>query len=288
MIFFAVLFVSCGDFGAYSLLFNEKDVESRFNKFADFSEKSLSLDSLPSKYTGLVITDIHFGSDKTRHDTDFFKWLADFYDRSDDSMKPRFMVCLGDIAEHGWESEFRDYNQFVQKVKDIAVEKLHLATADDFPSYTILGNHDLYNNGWEDWKNLVYPYNSSYYFDVGKFRFYALDTANGSIGNEQLEDFESLIKKDLRPKIVLSHYPIFSGGRHLFEIHDSYERNRLIADFAKNNVPLILEGHVHEYKDYSWGNFTESIVGSFLAYRKFAVVTMDETDGSVKMIRFTY
>lgn len=285
---FLLILSSCGEYGAYSFLFKEDDVERRFSEFKDVSSPSLSETVLPSKYSGIIVTDVHFGGSETFKEEKFFERLSSHYDTAEDGMKPRFLVCLGDTANSGASSELKDFNSFAFKVKTMAKEKLNLSSEDDFPVYTILGNHDLYNNGWDNWKKLVYPYTSSFYFDVGKFRFYGLDTASGSVGNDQLKAWEKHIKSNSMPKIVLSHYPIFAGGIALFEIHDTYERNRLITDFAKNNVKMIFEGHYHSDVDYNWGKFMEVDVGSFLYNRLFALVTMDESDDSVSVSRFTY
>ena len=276
--------VSCGEMGVYALLFGEDDVQDRFDGFPNFTNSALNSSISAAgltKYTGIAISDIHFGSSKPRHEDDFLKWLSDYYDSVDEAKKPRFLMCLGDTANAGFQRELNDYNAFLLRVKDLAKEKLGLSSADDFPVYTILGNHDLYNNGVENWKSSVYPYTSTYFFDVGKFRFYALDTASGSLGSDQMSAFKKHMKSNSKPKIVLSHYSFYAGGILLFSIHDTYERNKIITYCAESNVKLILEGHQHEPQSFNWGKFNEYVVGSILDYGIFGLVTMDEADDSV-------
>lgn len=288
-----LIFSSCGEFGVYSLLFGEEDAEARYSSFSDKSCAALSAESLSAKgltkYCGIVITDPHFGSSKTRHEDEFYDWLRNTYNTAEEPLKPRFLVCLGDTADSGKKGQYEDFNNFAAKVKEIAKEKLSLKSTDDFPVYTILGNHDLYNNGWSDWKDLIYPYTSSYYFDVGKFRFFGTDTGSGSLGNDQLKDFEKLLKADSSSKIVLSHYPIYAGGIMVFAIHDTYERNRILTACAKGNVKQILTGHQHEPIDFTdYEIFQEHVIGSFVYKRVFALLTMDEKDGSVTYKRIDY
>ena len=285
---------SCGAFGAYSLLFGEEDVESRYSSFTDKSCDALKPENLASlgltKYSGILIADPHFGSSETRHEDTFYEWLKNYYDTADATKKPRFLVCLGDTADSGKKGQYEDFNSFAAKVKEIAKEKLSLSSTDEFPVYNVLGNHDLYDtDGWKHYKELIYPYTSTYFFTVGKFRFYTIDTGSGSLGEDQLKDFEKLLAADPSPKAVLTHYPIYAGGILVFAIHDTYERNRILTACAKHNVKQIFEGHQHTPNDYTdFGSFQEHIIGSFLYNRKCSIITLDESTNSITHTRLDY
>ena len=284
---------SCGELGAYAFLFGEEDVEERYSSFTDESCPALSEASLSAQgitaYSGLIITDSHFGSGEARHEDAFYEWLGAFYDTAEEAKKPRFLINLGDTADFGAKDQYEAFNTFAANVRKIAQEKLGLASAEEFPVYSVLGNHDLYDrNGWKNFKELLAPHSSSYYFTVGTFRFYGVDTGGGSMGGAQLSDFERLLRADAAPKVVFSHYPIYAGGVLVFAIHDTYERNRIIAACAENNVRHLFEGHQHEPRDFDFGPLEEHIVGSFLYKRRVGLLTLDERTESITHTRIEY
>ena len=315
-----LIFFSCSQYGFFWGLFGEDDVDDRsaslsnFNSLSpDFSKQTALLPDSP-KYSVLIITDLHYGSEREELDEKpVLDWLENWFKKysgkgenpSDKDLTkiPRFAVNIGDTADGGKRDEFKLYLEFEKEIKRIANKYLYgdddasmdYTTNDKFKIYSILGNHDLYHNGVEPFMELIFPYNSSYFFTVDStpndshsgFSYYFLDTANGTTGTSQLDDFKDKIKSDGRPKIVFTHYPVYAGGTDFFMIlQNTIERNTLLTYFAENNVRQVYEGHAHKNygKDYD-GKFREDVIGSLRfssrANKQCAIFTVDEASETV-------
>ncbi|MBR1403711.1 MAG: metallophosphoesterase [Treponema sp.] len=295
--------LSCSNYGFFWGLFDEDDVDSRSSTVRALSD--ISSDYLPnvqsqtiassSTYSVLLVTDLHFGT--SREDLDenaFLEWFENLYKTSDATKIPRFIVNLGDTADGGHRSEFKDYLAFENRLKAIAGRYLYGETDDTpddkrkFRVYSVLGNHDLYNNGCNEYPEFCFPYISSYHFDVtvdastNGFSFYFLDTANGTMGTKQLEDFNKKLAADPKPKIVCTHYPVYAGGQSLFMIlQNTLERNTILTYFAENNVKQVYEGHVHRTYGFDYKIFREDVIGSLRYNKTCALFTVNEQAGTV-------
>lgn len=307
IVFLVTVFFSC-NYGFFWGLFGEENVDERSASMRslqddtpNFQAQSISLPKITGKsYSALVITDLHYGADwGNNKEDDFLEWFEDRIISCRDSSPekiPRFIVNLGDTADGGHRSEFKDYVAFENRVKALAAEKLGDS---DYKIYSILGNHDLYNNGVTEYDSLCYPYISSYYFSIDSdpydsfkgFSFYFLDTANGTLGEYQLKDFKDKISDDSRPKIVLSHYPIYAGAGEadalLMRLQNTMERNTLLTYFSKYNVKQVYEGHIHKRTWFDFKKFREDVIQSF-RYGEAAVFTVNESAGTVstEIIKF--
>ena len=291
-------FSSCANYGFYQLLFGEEDVDERFSGFSDLSgETVLSSDlGLGGKYSFIVVTDVHIGASDVHSSkmSEFLDEISSLFESSDKTKIPRFIINLGDTADGGHLSECSDYNSYLERIRNLAVKKNVVDSAEDFKIYTILGNHDLYNNGWKNWKKTIYPYKSTYYFSLSAdssslpFSFYFVDTGNGAFGTDQLDDFEKLLKSDSNPKMVFSHYPFYSDNVPFMALEDTTERNYLLSLFAKNNVKALFGGHVHTVFEHGFGSFSQINTSALFKNEAFRLVTVDESTLSVstKLIGF--
>ena len=297
----SLAFSSCANYGFYQLLFGEEDVDERFSGFSDLSgETVLALDlGLNGKYSFIVVTDVHIGASDVRSSkmNDFLNEISLLFESIDKTKIPRFIVNLGDTADGGHLSEYNNYNSYLEKIRKLAVEKNVVSSTEAFKIYTILGNHDLYNNGWTDWKKTVYPYKSTYYFSLSSgeadydslpFSFYFVDTGNGAFGTDQLDAFEKLLKSDPNPKMIFSHYPFYSDNVPFMALEDTTERNYLLSLFAKNNVKALFGGHVHTVFEHGFGSFSQINTSALFKNEAFRLVTVDESTLSVstKLIGF--
>lgn len=292
----SLAFSSCANYGFYQLLFGEEDVDERFSGFSDLSgETVISSDlGLGGKYSFIVVTDVHIGASDVHSSkmNDFLDEISSLFESSDKTKIPRFIVNLGDTADGGHLSECNDYNSYLEKIRNLAVEKKVVNAAEDFKVYTILGNHDLYNNGWTGWKKTIYPYKSTYYFSLSSgsspFSFYFVDTGNGAFGTDQLDSLEKLLKSDPNPKMIFSHYPFYSDNVPLMALEDTAERNYLLSLFAKNNVKALFGGHVHTVFEHCLGGFSQVNTSALFKNGAFRLVTVDESNTSVstKLIEF--
>lgn len=280
-------FISSCNFGIPAFLWNSDDAEQRSTKITSLTEQSdtpyADAVSGEQSYSFVVITDVHFGADETRHDQEFLSWFAQQLHNTDVSFRPRFVVCLGDTADGGKNSELDDYNNtLVANIVSLGNSAWSPnSVGQPFKVYTILGNHDLYNDGGDAWAEKIYPHTSYYRFSAGGFSWYFLDTANGTLGSKQLSDFEDKAKNDSLPKIVFSHYPVYAGGNLLLTLQNTMERNRLITAFANDNVKYVFEGHTHYDRTFSFGCFEERITASYLYDRECCLVTVNRSTGAV-------
>ena len=157
-ILFLFAFSSCANYGFYQLLFGEEDVDDRFSGFSDLSGETVLSSSLGlnGKYSFIVVTDVHIGASDVRSSkmNDFLDEISSLFESIDKTKIPRFIVNLGDTADGGHLSEYNDYNSYLEKIRKLAVEKNVVSSTEAFKIYTILGNHDLYNNGWTDWEKI--------------------------------------------------------------------------------------------------------------------------------------
>ena len=135
--------------------------------------------------------------------------------------------------------------------------------------FHIAGNHDLFFDGWEQFKQMIGP--SVYWFEVifpgGKDLFISLDTATGTLGNKQtrwLKSFLSENRQEYRHCIILTHVNIFytdnsqttSGN---LPIEETYA---LIDLLGRHDVSLVLQGHDHYREDLTYNNVRYVVLGA--------------------------
>jgi len=175
-----------------------------------------------------------------------------------------FVIFGGDLTMFGKEAE---YKNFINHANQLTV-----------PSYPAIGNHDLYNNGWENYWRSLGP--SVYSFCGGNAKFVVIDTASGEIGQKQMEWIRKELKENKQPlTFVVTHVPIYGGSHGICEFPKSQERQELIDLFEKYEVDYVLEGHYHGYvyissngvRYITSGSFSEGLLDSgqrhFLVFR---------------------
>ena len=267
-----LIFTSCS-YGPEDAFFREANSNKRTQSICELGQTDVPIIS-EDVYTVAVFSDVHFGKKKAvRHEQEFLDWLQK---EKDNGTAPAFCICLGDIADHGLESEFKDYVDFSKQVEAI------LGTG---KIYNVLGNHDLYNDGWEHYSKLVFPYKSIYHFNTKGFSWYCIDSASGTLGKKQYQKLKKAFENDSAPKIIMTHIPIYSNpmnylGYHTFQ--NTYEADQLLTLYAQNNVKLILNGHIHKtYQNY-FNNCIELTVPSIIKDNRWMVITIDEQNCSIK------
>jgi len=276
LVFLFFLFPSC-NFGAFWLEFGEESVESRARVLVDLGDLKQNPSVSGSVFSFVALTDCHFGSSRVgRRDDEFLSAFGELFSCADESMRPSFAVCLGDIADGGRQGEYDDYNAFAEKIS--AAGKKSLGT-DEFFVYGIPGNHDTYHGGISRFMDSVFPHATYYRFSAGGVSFYCLDTANGTLGYNQLSDLTRQMENDGRQKIVMTHYPIYAGGNFLMTMQDSSERNLLVTLFRKNGVRQVYEGHAHRPYGFDYKSFREDVLSAYLYDSVFYLVTVDCRSG---------
>ena len=283
----SLCFVSCQyySYGLDEVFYRDNSIRNRSGHIQNFNE--LFTDSLSDvkrtlvnsgDYEVLVFTDVHFGGEnqgknKRRYEEDLRVWLRGAYADPSKPSKLAFCICLGDVAEHGIDSEFEDYVSFTNSLK----------SEFDLVTFNVVGNHDLYNAGWKGYKKMCFPYSSFYKFRTKNMTFYFLDSASGSLGDEQLMSFKRDMEytEDGRKKVVFTHVPAYAGGHFYFVMQNTIERNKLISFCAKNDVVSFVCGHTHKEITSDIG-FKEYNLPGFLEDHGFGILSVDEEAGTAK------
>jgi 3',5'-cyclic AMP phosphodiesterase CpdA len=236
--------------------------------------------ALGGEYTVLLMSDVHFGASdshpsiETDGTIDKLKrwWTMELSAGN----RPKFILFLGDQVESGKEDQYQKFKAFAD---DLAS---HMG---GIPYYCVAGNHDLYNDGWEQYVTYCYPGSSAYYFTAGDFEWYFLDTASGTLGDRQLADFKKLAKRNPGvPKLAFTHYPVYDNGSDFyFSLSDPQERNKIIDILAQNNFKYVLEGHQHQGSAHDFGKFRETNISSFRDFHSWHLLTLNSGQGTAKL-----
>ena len=129
------------------------------------------------------------------------------------------------------------------------------------PGFVIIGNHDLFFDGWDAWKAAFHS--STYYYFVqtpGGFRdiYIMLDSANGTLGEKQtawLEDVLSKQRPGCRHCFVSVHTNIFRSDLTQFpSTNFTLEETYYLLDLmSRSNVDMMIAGHDH-FRDVAFYN----------------------------------
>jgi hypothetical protein len=139
----------------------------------------------------------------------------------------------------------------------------------DHALFHVLGNHDLYFNGWDDFRELVGP--SVYWFEVaflgGKDLYISLDTATGTLGHKQTKWFKSFIskyRKDYRHCVILTHVNLFyTDNSQTSSGNIPIEETFALMDFlGRHDVSLVLQGHDHYREDLIYNKVRYTVLGA--------------------------
>lgn len=158
-----------------------------------------------------------------------------------------FVVIAGDLTNLGKADEFNAY-----------VGTMNAAA---HPYRSVIGNHDLYFDGWNNFKQFVGR--SIYSFDADNVHFSILDSGNGTLGEAQLNWLKNDLAGTSQPiKVVVSHYSPISGGLdNLFKLSSEEECAVLKNILHKNNVNYMVAGHYHGFREANLGNTTYIVTG---------------------------
>ena len=227
-------------------------VEKRFEQSLEMN-KDLNAGKIQVQedYIFYVATDPHIDQTSVN--------LSQFNDTFRNDSEAAFGVILGDCTD-------------VRDNLDKYMEALAYnpeAHAYDHKIYHTLGNHDLFYNGWVDFKEKVGP--ATYWFEAvfegGKDLYICLDTATATLGSKQTKWFRSFLaehRQDYRHCIILTHTNFFytdnsQAGSGNMPLEESLS---LIDFMGKQNVTLVLQGHDHYREDITYDNVHYTILGA--------------------------
>lgn len=277
-VFLCFCFSACDKYDFYNGFYRPDQVNQRSSGVEDISSPDVGM---TGKYSVIIFSDVHFGdhlNNKNKYIIeDFFRWLNDkSVELSAEGYPLKFACGGGDFTDSGLEKDFIAYKNFTDQI----------TSQFSIPVYNVVGNHDLYNNGWQFYKKHLTPHKSSYRFitsdGAGQVSWYFLDTGSGTLGNEQFTDLKQKMTADPNKKVVISHFPVNESGSFYFTIQNLEERDELISMFAKNNVAGLVTGHFHPGDNYSYGNyFTEYSTGAFYKLNRLILCKVDSASGEI-------
>ena len=244
---------SCNKLDIRGLFMPTGDVaDSRFEQSAQMNEglRAAVMETHES-YVFYVATDPHI--DQTNEN------LTRFNDELRNDTDASFGVILGDCID----------------IRDNLPR--YLETLSYFPErhacdphiFHILGNHDVFFNGWDDFKELVGP--SVYWFEAafpgGKDLYISLDTASGTLGKKQNEWFRAFLEKNrirYRHCIIFTHTNFFyTDNSQTSSGNMPIEESLSLIDFlSRCNVSLVLQGHDHYREELIFRNVIYTVVGA--------------------------
>jgi len=256
-VFFAPIYFSCSTYGLEDIdqYVNamETTVDERFEESLSGQSKPLKIPVVqnPEHFSFLWCTDMHLRTNRR----DYLDKLGMFAQR----VNARFIIHSGDLADHGLLEEF---NYFLVR-KEEAVLPVFFA---------VLGNHDLYGDGWDAFKEKMGP--SVTAFDYGNSRFIFIDSATCDIGRQQMDWIEDELKS-ARQSYWIEHIFIFS---HMCLYDSTFESPTIICDpderylltslLDKYDVDFFLCGHKHSAEKYRLNGTWHIQAGTASTYKK--------------------
>lgn len=220
-----------------------ENVDSRFEQSIEYNRKNGHVEiSVPQgSYSIFAMGDSHVGGAEN---------LDRFFKNARDE-NAAAVVMVGDLTTGHKE----DYEVFSE----------HLPLKDSLMYFPLIGNHDLYFDGWRHFSSLFGT--SSYFFIVNtpddSDLFICLDTGGGTLGEKQMEWFKGLLESDrqsYRYCTVFTHVnllrlrPTASTNPMVEEIHV------LMDLFTRHNVNMVVTGHDHKRNTDILGNTTHIIM----------------------------
>lgn len=249
-----VLLASCDAFDIRGLVAPTGDVvDSRFEQSMLFNGgEAAAVVEAGETYTFYVCADPHID--------DTYENLCEFATQMRNDPNANFGIVLGDCVDRN-SSALPNYVEAIGYIADFQ--------ATNMPIFSLIGNHDLFFDGWRDYSKLLGA--SVYWFDVdfaaGCDLFIALDSASGTLGERQmkwLREFLANERGKYRHCVVLTHTNLFyadnsqqgSGNMALEEMAV------LVELFSRHNVTLCLQGHDHYREDLMLGGVRYTTVGT--------------------------
>lgn len=233
------------DYGGFFSSYSTPD--SRFNEresLAMHSETStletMALTSGKLSFSFAIVSDIHVQDSLATHLDQFINDLL--------STEDAFILDCGDSTQSGYESQLITYKTFMN--------------SSTLPWFAALGNHDLYYEGWKNYRDTigrsVYSFGIGNSSDPGSTYVIALDSANSTLGTKQLSWLEStLIEQDglWDHLIVFTHSQFFSDGiTTVVQFTNSEEIYKLMYLFKTYGADYVFMGHNHSWNSQTVNN----------------------------------
>lgn len=238
-----IVTASCNRLDILGMVVNRSDTEVRVNDWLTWNDNhdAIVIDSVPDTYTFYSCSDIHLNDDNSR----FAKYIT--IERNDP--QAIFSIIAGDLANESGE------NPYI--LADSAMAFNPAIHAENDPCFPIIGNHDVYFDCAEHYKN---HYHTSTYAVTVKTKggdqdlFLFLDSGNGTHGKRQLKWLEEQLANRLmyRYCFVISHNWMFRTTYNYTTTPAANlpedEQYAFMNLMSVNQVDMVIMGHFH-YRD---------------------------------------
>jgi len=144
------------------------------------------------------------------------------------------------------------------RAADYAIFEQHLPSQDSLITFPIVGNHDLFYQGWNEFHARFGT--STYLFTiktpVATDLCICLDTGGGTLGDKQLAWLTHLLgttRSDYRHCFVFTHDNFFRFRRTVSTNPLVEELQVLIDLFTRYHVSMVINGHDHQHNSALFG-----------------------------------
>jgi len=234
------LFMACAlDADLTGVASYHDDVNGRFSMSETWNatHPAKNIISETSNYQILVAADSHIGG------------TVNFSTFAKAAKNPENMaaVLVGDVVT----GKSEDYDVLTQQLSNFG----------NTPYFMLIGNHDLYFDGWQSFLN---DYGTStFYFTVqtptDSDLYICLDSGSGTLGYKQLawlkNNLESL-RSHYRNCTIFSHVNLFRNRATFSTNLLVTELTELLELFSKYKVNMVVMGHDHKRAVNEFGNTT--------------------------------
>jgi predicted phosphodiesterase len=237
LLFFS--FSACEKFEMRGFILSYETANQRFEQSMDWNyEHPFKEITIPVEdYTIYAMSDCHAGGTKN----------LDFFLNEAKRMNAVAAVMAGDLTR----GHAKDYYTFQQ----------HLPSQDSLISFQMVGNHDLFFDGWKQFYSLFGS--TSYIFTVktpqASDLYICLDTGGGTLGSNQLDWLKDILETD-RPNyrhcILFTHNNLFRI-RHTDSANPFVEELQVLIELCiKHQIDMVVAGHDHLKNVVKLGNTT--------------------------------
>jgi predicted phosphodiesterase len=235
----------CQKFETRGLIGSYENVNNRFEQSIEWNDINgySEIKTGQSNYTLFAMGDSHVGGTKN---------LDTFFKNTQDE-NVTAAVLVGDLTTGNEE----DYTKF----------SAHLPLIDPSKYFAIVGNHDLYFDGW---KHFYAIFGSSTYFFVVSTPYQSdlyicLDSGGGTLGDKQFNWLKNLLetsRNNYRNCIIFTHNNLFRF-RSTTSTNPMVDEVQALADLCiRYNVNMVVTAHDHKRNWDILGNTTFIIMDS--------------------------
>lgn len=229
--------VSCEKIDLRGAFFSYQTVNQRFEESMQWNNKNSfkEIKTTTEEYSIFIMADSHIGGIVNYQS--FIKNAI--------QSKALALVMVGDIT--------------TGRITDYETLSLNIPSKDSIVSFLMVGNHDIYFDGWKEFYARFGS--STYYFQVKTPKaddlFICLDSGSGTLGEKQLKWLEKILKDKrnfYRHCIVFTHVNFFRT-RHTGSTNPVVEELQILMDlFYTYNVNFVIMGHDHIKSTEKIGN----------------------------------